>query len=81
MRNDLLTHHPYPKDELLRLFVREGQLFLDPTQQAGGRGLYVHKDPLTVDKVIAKNLLRRYSSKTDFGKLGEEMKALCLPQR
>jgi hypothetical protein len=31
--------------------------------------------------VIAKNLLRRYSSKTDFGKLGEEMKALCLPQR
>lgn len=53
-----------PKEELVRIACYEGQVSLDPTGRAKGRGVYLCPNEECVAKAIKKKALQR-SFKTD----------------
>ena len=76
-RMDILTRKTFPKESLLRLVRVDDVLVLDKDQTMPGRGLYLLAETETVSRLRKKNLLLRYSKKTDYEKLFEEMEKLC----
>lgn len=73
-RSDILTRKCYPVDRLLRIALIEGKLYADVENKLGGRGIYILKDPSSLEKLRKKNVLMRYSKITDFEILFEEVK-------
>ena len=76
-RMDILTRKTFPKESLLRLVRIDDVLVLDKDQTMPGRGIYLLAETETVSRLRKKNLLLRYSKKTDYEKLFEEMEKLC----
>ncbi|HIU70289.1 MAG TPA: YlxR family protein [Candidatus Enterosoma merdigallinarum] len=76
-RMDILTRKTFPKESLLRLVRVDDVLVLDKDQTMPGRGIYLLAETETVSRLRKKNLLLRYSKKTDYEKLFEEMEKLC----
>ena len=45
MRTCVVTLEKLPKQELIRIVKnKEGEIFVDPTSKANGRGVYIKKD-------------------------------------
>ena len=76
-RMDILTRKTFPRESLLRLVRVDDVLVLDKDQTMPGRGIYLLAETETVSRLRKKNLLLRYSKKTDYEKLFEEMEKLC----
>jgi len=58
-RLDIVSHKSYRKDELIRLVKKDGKILIDETQTMSGRGVYIHKDEVTIkkcSKAIARHL-------------------------
>ncbi|MEA4922557.1 MAG: YlxR family protein [Eubacteriaceae bacterium] len=68
-----------PKGELIRIAYHEGELTLDLTGKAKGRGVYLCPDPKCLEKAKKKNALSRGLradiSKEQTEKLFEEIEA------
>lgn len=64
-RMDLLTRKSYPKQELLRLVFSDGKLIYDKDGNLPKRGIYIHKDSQTIEKVFQKGLLKRFVKDQD----------------
>ena len=71
-RMDIVSRKKFPIAELFRLTLCEGKLTLDKDDTLPGRGIYVHKDLETLEKLKKRNLLSRYG-KEDHCALMEEM--------
>ena len=61
MRTCVITHEKLEKRDLLRV-VRdnEGNVFVDETGKANGRGTYVKKDKEVIEKARASKALERH---------------------
>ena len=61
MRTCVITHEKLEKRDLLRV-VRdnEGNVFVDETGKANGRGAYVKKDKDVIEKARASKALERH---------------------
>ena len=64
-RMDILTRKTFPKKSLLRLVRVDDVLVLDKDQTMPGRGIYLLAETETVSRLRKKNLLLRYSKKTE----------------
>ncbi len=56
-RQDLLTRERHPKQELLRLVIKDGSLTPDPTGLLPGRGFYI--EPANIGKAIDSKAFAR----------------------
>ena len=61
MRSCVVTKEKLPKNELIRV-VRgtDGQVFVDFTSKANGRGAYIKADLDVLDKAIKNKILERH---------------------
>ena len=61
MRSCVVTREKLPKNELIRV-VRgtDGQVFVDFTSKANGRGAYIKADLDVLDKAIKNKILERH---------------------
>ncbi|HHX51883.1 MAG TPA: YlxR family protein [Erysipelothrix sp.] len=60
MRRCVVSNEMFPKKELLRITKnKEGQVSVDPTGKAHGRGAYILKSPDVLDKAIKTKALER----------------------
>ena len=60
MRRCVATGEQLPKKELLRIVrTPEGELKIDPTGKANGRGAYIKKDPAAAAAARKNNALGR----------------------
>ena len=60
MRRCVVTNESFPKKELLRIVKnKEGEVFVDPTGKANGRGAYIKKSNEAIDLAIKKKVLNR----------------------
>ena len=60
MRSCVVTKEKLPKQELLRIVRNnEGQVFIDLTGKANGRGAYIKKDLDVLEKAIKTKALER----------------------
>lgn len=60
LRKCLATNQMFPKKELLRIVKnKEGQVFVDLTNKANGRGAYLSKSIDALEKAIKTKVLNR----------------------
>ena len=60
MRTCVVTHEQFPKKELLRVVRdKEGNVTVDITGKANGRGAYIKKDLEVLDKAIKTKILEK----------------------
>ena len=60
MRRCVVTNESFPKKELLRIVKnKEGEVFVDPTGKANGRGAYIKKSNEAIDLAMKKKVLNR----------------------
>ena len=60
MRKCLATQELCPKQELIRVVKNNlGEVFVDTTGRANGRGAYLKKDKEAIDKAVKSNCLGR----------------------
>lgn len=60
MRTCVVTHEQLPKMELIRVVVnKEGNVFIDVTSKANGRGAYLKKDIDVINKARKSKILDR----------------------
>ena len=60
MRTCVVTHEQLPKMELVRVVVnKEGNVFIDVTSKANGRGAYLKKDIDVINKARKSKILDR----------------------
>ncbi len=60
LRRCLVSGESLPKSDLLRLVrTPQGQLMIDVTGRANGRGAYMKKDPTLIGKLIKLKLLEK----------------------
>lgn len=72
-RMDLLSRKRYPKARLFRLVKENDVLIFDGNQDRPGRGYYLLKDEKTLQALKKKNVLLRFSKKTDYEALLEQL--------
>lgn len=78
MRTCVVTREKYPKGELVRVVrTPEGNVIIDLSGKANGRGAYLKKDVEVIDKaektkVLEKNLEVKISEE-----LYEELRKMC----
>ena len=57
-RTCVITHEKYPKKELIRVVKnKEGEVFIDTTGKANGRGAYLKRDKLVIEKAKTNKVL------------------------
>ena len=60
LRKCLATQELCPKKDLIRVVKNNlGEVFVDLTSKANGRGAYLKKDKLAIDKAVKSNCLGR----------------------
>lgn len=60
LRRCVVTNERLPKKELIRIVKnKEGEVFVDPTGKANGRGTYIKKSNEAIDLAIKKKVLNR----------------------
>ena len=74
MRTCVVTHEKLEKKELLRV-VRdnEGNVFVDETGKANGRGAYIKKDRETIGKARKSKILERHLEVTIKDEIYDEL--------
>ena len=74
MRTCVVTHEKLEKKELLRV-VRdnEGNVFVDETGKAKGRGAYIKKDRETIEKARKSKILERHLEVTIKDEIYDEL--------
>ena len=61
MRTCVVTKEKYPKNELIRVVrTPEGQIIIDETSKANGRGAYLKKDTNVFNKAKKSKILNRH---------------------
>lgn len=61
MRTCIITHEKLPKQELVRVVrTPEGNIIIDETGKANGRGAYLKKDIQVFEKAKKSNALGRH---------------------
>ena len=59
-RKCLVSNKTFPKKELFRVIrTPEKKVVLDITGKQNGRGAYIHKDPISIEKARKTNVLSR----------------------
>ncbi|TRW28373.1 YlxR family protein [Criibacterium bergeronii] len=78
IRKCIVCHESGEKKNLIRIVKnKDGEIFLDPTYKANGRGAYVHEDKECIDKLIkTKGLDRAFKTKVD-QEVYEKIKSEC----
>ena len=75
MRTCVVTHEQFPKKELLRAVRdKEGNVTVDVTGKANGRGAYIKKDLEVLDKAIKTKILEKKLECVIEDKIYEEIK-------
>ena len=60
LRRCVVTNERLPQKELIRIVKnKEGEVFVDPTGKANGRGAYIKKSNEAIDLAIKKKVLNR----------------------
>ena len=74
MRTCVVTHEKLEKKELLRV-VRdnEGNVFVDETGKANGRGAYIKKDREIIEKARKSKILERHLEVTIKDEIYDEL--------
>ena len=61
MRTCVITHEKYPKKELIRIVrTPEGKVEIDLTGKANGRGAYLKKDKVVIEKARKSKILEKH---------------------
>ena len=61
MRSCIVTKEKLPKLDLIRVVKnKEGEVFVDETSKANGRGVYLKKDQTVFDKAKKTKILNRH---------------------
>ena len=61
MRTCVITHEKYPKKELIRIVrTPEGNVEIDLTGKANGRGAYLKKDKEVIEKARKSKILEKH---------------------
>ena len=77
MRTCAVTREKYEKKDLLRIVKNnEGQVFVDETGKANGRGAYIKKDIEVLDKAIKTKVLDRNLETTISDDVYEEIRKI-----
>ena len=60
LRSCVITHESLPKQELLRIVrTPEGDIEVDETGKLNGRGAYIKKDLVVLEKAMKSNILEK----------------------
>ena len=60
LRTCVITHESLPKQELLRIVrTPEGDIEVDETGKLNGRGAYIKKDLVVLEKAMKSNILEK----------------------
>ena len=77
MRTCTVTHEKYPKKELIRVVKnKEGEVFIDITGKANGRGAYLKKDIEVIEKASKSKALNKILEIEVPDSIYEELKEL-----
>ena len=77
MRTCVVTKEKIDKKDLLRIVKNnEGQVFVDETGKANGRGAYIKKDIDTLEKAIKSKVLDRHLETTISDEVYEEIRKI-----
>lgn len=75
MRTCVVTHEQFPKKELLRVVRdKEGNVTVDVTGKANGRGAYIKKDLEVLNQAIKTKILEKKLECVIEDKIYEEIK-------
>lgn len=58
-RMDIATRKVYPKADLLRFVISNGEIVLDECHSMSGRGCYLYKSQASLEIALKKNLFQR----------------------
>lgn len=76
MRTCVVTKEKLPKQELIRVVrTKEGNIIVDPTGKANGRGAYLKKDISTFEKAKQSKILNRHLETEVPDTIFDELKA------
>lgn len=76
-RTCVITHEKYPKKELIRVVKnKEGEVFIDITGKANGRGAYLKKDIEVIEKASKSKALNKILEIEIPDSIYEELKEL-----
>ena len=76
-RTCVITREKYPKKELIRVVKnKEGEVFIDTTGKANGRGAYLKKDIEVIEKASKSKALDRILEIEVPDSIYEELKEL-----
>lgn len=77
MRSCVVTREKYPKNELIRVVrTPEGNVMIDTTGKANGRGAYLKKDFTVFEKAQKSKILNRQLETEVPDEIFEELKKL-----
>ncbi len=77
LRRCVVTKEQLPKSELLRIVKnKEGEIFIDLTGKAGGRGAYIKKDVETLKIARSKKILEKALESNIKDELYEEIEQI-----
>ena len=62
-RKDIISGKSFPKNELLRLILIDGQFIFDKDSSLQGRGYYIHKDLEAIQALKSQKLLKRFKAR------------------
>ena len=78
MRSCVVTKEKLPKQELVRIVrTPEGEVTIDLTGKANGRGAYVKKDIEVINKARKSKILERALETTIPEEIYEELEKVC----
>lgn len=79
-RTCVVTREKFPKQELLRIVKNnEGQVFVDLSGKANGRGAYIKKELTVLEKAIKTKALDRHLECVIPTQIYEEIKNIIKP--
>ena len=77
LRTCVITHESLPKSELLRIVrTKEGYVEVDETGKLNGRGAYIKKDLVVLEKAMKSNILEKRLECTIDDSVYEEIKKI-----
>lgn len=74
MRMCVVTHEKYPKKDLLRVVLFNGEISVDETGKKNGKGCYLKKDIDVINEARKKKILNKVFSCDVDDKIYDEIK-------
>jgi len=79
-RSCIVTKEKLPKKEVLRIVkTNDGQVFVDQSGKANGRGAYLKKDLTVLEKAMKNKVLEKHLETPIPDELYEEIKKIIIP--